>query len=308
LNLAYSNDLSESGGLSFYKDKRSFFEGSFHEFFVDFFDKTEKASASVSFRTFRYMQANISFSKILKTPVFNYEYATTQQNTTILSNQFNYTELQLGLRYAYKEKYMKSRYMLVPIPTKYPIVCLNYTKGIKGILDGEYDYQKMEAKIEKSFYSNYLGKTTFVVLGGYIDKNLPYNMLYVGQAGYNGAYIDIPYTFNTMRYNEFVSNRYASLMFRHSFGSLLFRKKKFVPEVVVLSNAMVGSMNNIENHRGITLQSPKKGYFESGLCINNLLNFGFSGIGIGAYYRYGAYQLDKGIDNWAFKFTASIFM
>jgi hypothetical protein len=35
--------------------------------------------------------------------------------------------------------------MLVPIPTKYPIVCLNYTKGIKGILDGEYDYQKMEA-------------------------------------------------------------------------------------------------------------------------------------------------------------------
>jgi len=305
-NIAYSNDLNESGGLSFYKEKKSFFDGSYSEFFANYFDKTEKISTSFSFRTFRYMQVNIALNKIFKTSAFNYEYASFQQNAMLLTDQFNYTDLQLGLRYAYKEKYMKIHGNLTPLPTNYPIVWINYTRGLKGVLEGEYDYQKIDIKIEKSFYTNYIGKTSLIAIAGYLDKDVPYNIMYAARAGYNDAYMDVPYTFNTMRYNEFVSNRYVSLMFKHSFGSLLFRKKKFNPEVVILTNALVGSMNNINSHRNILLKTPDKGYFESGLCINNLLKLSFNSLGIGAYYRYGPYHLKKDSENWAVKWTMTI--
>jgi hypothetical protein len=46
-----------------------------------------------------------------------------------------------------------------------------------------------------------------------------------------------------------------------------------------------------------------KGYFESGIQINNILKLSFQGYGIGIYYRYGPYSLPKLIDNWAFKFN-----
>ena len=47
------------------------------------------------------------------------------------------------------------------------------------------------------------------------------------------------------------------------------------------------------------------GYFESGLVLDNLLKISISKIGLGAYYRYGAYSFDKVIDNCAFKLKIS---
>jgi hypothetical protein len=306
LMLAYTNDLTESGNSLFYNDKKSFFEGSYREFFANNFDSYEKSSVALGFRTFRYLQLKIALEKTLKTALYDYEFAVKKANYTLLINQFNFFDLQLGMRYAYKEKYMKVRNNLIPIPGNYPVVWLNYTKGIKDILDGAFNYQKLEIKIEKSFYTNYIGKTTITVNGGYADENLPYTILFAARAGYNDAYIDIQNTFNTMRYNEFAMNRYVSLMFRHSFGSLLFRAKHFNPEVVVLTNALLGSLDHIENHRNIYLKSPDKTYFESGLCINNLLKGSFTSFGLGTYFRYGAYQLDKAAANWAIKWTMTL--
>ena len=40
-----------------------------------------------------------------------------------------------------------------------------------------------------------------------------------------------------------------------------------------------------------------KGFMESGVYIDNLLKVGFTGIGIAAFYRYGAYELEKTEDN-----------
>jgi hypothetical protein len=306
LMLAYSNDINESGSSQFYNDKKTLFEGNYREFFANYFDKTEKYSVAIGFRTLRYLQMKIALEKTNKIALYNYEFAYSNGDITLLSNQFNYADIQLSLRYAYKEKYMKVRSNLFPIPTNNPIVWLNYTKGLKDILDGEYDYQKVEIKVEKSFYTNYLGKTTLITNAGYADKNLPYNLQFAAQAGYNDGYIDIPTTFNTMRFNEFASNRYVSLMFRHSFGSLLFRRGNFKPEIVILTNALLGTMDNADNHRYINIKAPEKGYFESGLSINNLLKLSFNSLGIGAYYRYGAYQLKDNIQNWAIKWTMTM--
>ena len=304
--LVYSNDISESGNTSFYNENKSFFDGNYREFFAKDFDKTERSSFALCFRILRYMQLKLAIEKTQKTSLYNYEFAIKNGNATLLPDIFNFTDIKIGIRYAYNEKYMKVRNKLIPLLTKYPIVWLNYTHGLKGIFLGEYNYQKLEMKIEKSFYTNYLGKTTLIANAGIADDNLPYMIQFAAKAGYNDAYIDIPNAFNTMRYNEFASNRFLSLMFRHSFGYLLFSHKNFKPEIVVLTNVLIGSMDNISNHRNIIIKAPEKGYFESGLCINNLIKSGFSSFGIGAYYRYGTYSLSTLKDNLSLKWTMTL--
>ena len=69
------------------------------------------------------------------------------------------------------------------------------------------------------------------------------------------------------------------------------------------TSAGFGKMDNNPNHVNLDQQTYDKGYYESGLLFNNLLRHWFIGYGLGVYYRYGPYTLDKTIDNFAFKFT-----
>ncbi len=104
--------------------------------------------------------------------------------------------------------------------------------------------------------------------------------------------------------NEFLSNRYAFLFYAHNFGKLLWRPKKFSPEFVVATNIGFGDLDHSEYHKGVSFKTMEKGYFESGLLINNLLNMsGIYTIGLGAFYRYGAYNLPDMADNFAYKVT-----
>ena len=51
-----------------------------------------------------------------------------------------------------------------------------------------------------------------------------------------------------------------------------------------------------------------KGFFEGGFIINNLITSNVSGIGIGVFYRYGAYANSDWKMNLVPKITATIKM
>ena len=54
------------------------------------------------------------------------------------------------------------------------------------------------------------------------------------------------------------------------------------------------------------LKDFRKGYYESGLELNNLLKVGYVSWGLGIYFRYGPYQLPNINDNFAYKFGFTI--
>ncbi len=72
-------------------------------------------------------------------------------------NHFNFTDFTLGLRYAYGEKFVRNMRQQVSLGTDWPIVWFQYTRGLKDVLDGEFEYNRYDVKIEKSFYTNYIG-------------------------------------------------------------------------------------------------------------------------------------------------------
>jgi len=108
-------------------------------------------------------------------------------------------------------------------------------------------------------------------------------------------------SFETMYFNEFFSNRFATLQLKH-FVKPFKISERYRPQLVLISRFALGDINDIERHENITFGSLEKGYSEAGFEINKLL-FGF---GLSFAYRYGGYHLSKLNDNIAAKFTFNV--
>ena len=93
---------------------------------------------------------------------------------------------------------------------------------------------------------------------------------------------------------------------KQDFGELLFKTERFKPGIALVQNIGIGQLVQSADHYNLNAGTLEKGYFESGLLINNIFNQMFVGYGVGVFYRYGPYRLEKTIDNFAFKFTINI--
>jgi hypothetical protein len=126
-------------------------------------------------------------------------------------------------------------------------------------------------------------------------------MLYNGKGNFVQYTLSADNTFETMGLNEFLSNRYFSVFYQHNFGKLLFKTKKFQPEIIVINNAGWGNLNNPNQHKNAEIKIMNKGFFETGIKLNNLLKINFTGIGAGFFYRYGPYAYSLPKNNLAIK-------
>ena len=113
---------------------------------------------------------------------------------------------------------------------------------------------------------------------------------------------------------ESVSSRFLNLYYSHDFGPLIFGHSKLKPDFVIYHHMGWGSLDDKILHRstGVVFQSYNKGFFESGIGINNLLKFKlfgilYGGLGTGFFYRYGPHKNLGGFgENFAFRLTYSI--
>jgi len=295
---SYHYDVSEAAAINTFGSGKILSEEGFRDYLLRRLDNEECKEAWLSFRTLRYMKLTLALSQSTKTPEYNYFFG----NDLIVGPQkviqhFHFTELSAGFRYAYKEKFLQNVRSKISLGTNYPIVYFRLTRGLTDFLGGDFEYTRLDLKVEKTFFTKYLGKTSFTVFAGYIDGKIPYCNLFNGHGSYRAFTIYAPNSFATMRLNEFTSNRYASVFLTHNFGKLLISTKHFKPELAIATNAGFGWLNNAGTHTGIDVKSYDKGYYESGFLINKLINFQVYTLGVGAFYRYGPYSFEKFSNN-----------
>lgn len=302
LYAAYSKDFQEAAGVEFYDNHETAFSPErFKNFFISRSNYTDRKEIAFRFRTLRYVHASIGMRVDHKEAAYDYSYQAPE--TVIPRYTFDFTEIRLGLRFAFKERYFDNSRMLLSMGTKYPIIWFNYSKGLKGVLKGDYDFHRFDLRIKKSFYTKYLGETTVDLNGGFIIGDLPYSNLYRGQGTYGLITVFAPGSFGSMSANEFLSDRYVSAFLSHNFGNLIYQGKKFKPELVLVTNIGFGWLNHPEQHINIGFKTMEHGYFESGILLNNLVNLYLYNIGIGATYRYGAYSNPLFEDNISVKIS-----
>ena len=115
--------------------------------------------------------------------------------------------------------------------------------------------------------------------------------------------------FQTVTPYEFVSDQDLHLFFSHDFGSLIFKKDKFKPGIILHHNMGWGDLHNTDLVTS-DFKTMEHVFIESGLELNNLISLdaiGYkTGLGVGGFYRYGFYSFDDFDDNFAFKINTTI--
>ena len=259
---------------------------------------------TVSTGIVKYLRAGISIFQSVKTPTYDYAYVRSQDaGIAVLDSQFDFSGLSFNIKYAYRETQNSKKGKGIPPGATFPIIRMQLTQGISGWFGSEYSYTRLDIKVEKSFFINHLGRNFFCVQAGAASGDLPYAILFDGRGGYGKFTIYAPQSFATMRINEFVSDRYASFFFTQNFGKLLKPSRLFNPELALSTAAGFGNLSHPEEHRGVEIRTLTKGFYESGLLINNLVDLKVYNIGLGAFYRLGPYSFPAFNDNIAFKFS-----
>jgi hypothetical protein len=191
----------------------------------------------------------------------------------------------------------------------FPKFTLQYTKSFKNIFDADFNFSKTDLRVVQRF--NYTKPESFSIItftAGYAHGDTPITDMYHAYPNninketiaqrFSVAGIN---SFETMYFNEFFSDRFSTLIFKHYFEPFHIGKK-FNPQLVLINRFAIGNMKNTSRHEGIDFGTLENGYTEAGFEINKLL-FGF---GLSSTYRYGAYHLPAEEDNIAIKFTFNI--
>lgn len=119
------------------------------------------------------------------------------------------TELELSLRYAPHEKFVKLRDERLIFQDADFDLSLNYRMGIKGISGSRYNAQITDFSIYKKFYFPvHTGYAGIRISGGKVWNRLPFPILFI-PAG-NQGYIFREEDYNLMDYYEFVTDRYLA--------------------------------------------------------------------------------------------------
>jgi hypothetical protein len=304
IQASYFNDLLESGGVQFFDGPESVLKGNWQPWLIKKMDWTQNLSLSTTFRLRKYFLMNVGVSHSYKKST-TYDLATTvDSNTTLYYDSFHFCEVSAGVKWAYGEKFIQTADNKISLGTNYPVVWFQYSRGIKGFWNSQFEYNRFDLRIRKSFLLRYFGKFTFQVNAGYVDQPIPATNIYYGIASYRLFTIYAPNSFGTMRMNEFLDNKYLAIFLYHDFGKLLYKGKKwFHPEPALIQNVGFGWLDHPEVYSEIVIK-PKAmdlGYYETGLLINNLVNLKLYNIGIGVSYRWGPYSLEYPGDNFAGK-------
>lgn len=305
VNLYYKDDLQETGSSNFLTDGRffSFFEPRLLN--IDLFHKHITTAINIEHELSPRLLAETEFAVSNIRPTYDYNYVldntsygafeTTTAKASLQWNPFsNYEITEEG-----KTKLTKDGY---------PKFSFQYSKSFKGIFNADFNFSKLDFRTIHKIIHNENSFSVATLSAGIANGDTPLTHLYHAYPNnirretilqrFSVAGIN---SFETMYFNEFFSDRYATLVFKH-YVKPFHIAKKFNPQLVLISRYAIGNMNNISRHQNLDFSTLKQGYTESGFEINKLL-FGF---GLGLTYRYGAYHLPREEDNIAFKFTFNI--
>ncbi|WP_111307713.1 DUF5686 family protein [Confluentibacter sediminis] len=305
LNASYTDDLQETGSSTFLTDKRffSFFEPRLLN--ISLFHKIISKSISLEHELSPKILTETQFSFNDINPTYPYEFVLNGDNY----HSFNLSMMKLAIQWSpFSDFEMNDNGDVKEIKNGYPKFTFQYTKSFKDVFKSDFNFSKFEFKAIQQIKHINDNFSEITLVSGIANGNTPLTHLYhtypnninkekilrrFSVAGTN--------SFETMFFNEFFSDKFATLQLKHAIKPFNI-SDRYKPQLVLITRFAIGDIDHVERHQDITFGSLKKGYTESGFEINKLL-FGF---GLSFAYRYGAYHLPNFDDNVAFKFTFNV--
>ncbi|MBS7563057.1 carboxypeptidase-like regulatory domain-containing protein [Mucilaginibacter sp. Bleaf8] len=164
----------------------------------------------------------LGFRKWTQSPAGSLYFINQVNNAPNVIDNLTTTQATVQLRYAPHEEFYQGKIYRVQFYTKYPVITLNYTAGLKNVLGGENSYQNLMLNVYKHTTLKQLGFVDITAEGGNIFGSVPYPLLTIHRANQTYAYDLLSY--NLMNFLEFVSDHYASINVDQHFNGYFFNR------------------------------------------------------------------------------------
>ena len=142
--------------------------------------------------------------------------------TSIYEKDITRSEIEIGLRYAPKEKFIQNKWNRNSLTPEQPVFTLTHRIGFKGILGSNFNYHHTEFGFYKRFWFSAFGHTDCIIKAGKIWNKVPYPLLIIPNA--NLSYTIQRESYSLMNAMEFFNDEYVSWDLTYNMNGLLFNR------------------------------------------------------------------------------------
>ena len=221
------------------------------------------------------MQLGFSFRTLESaSDTFSLDYFNDNTFTTT-NSEVKQSEINLQFEYTPKRKTIGYGVERREVDSPYSRFFISYSQGLKGFIDSDFDYQKIQLYYKQPIIIGAIGRSNFTVELGKTFGQVPLGLLSVVPG--NQTYFIIDNTFNNLNFYEFVADQYATVNWQHNFQGKIFARipglrKLNLREIVGIKGVYgtVSDENKAINASGLIYQSPEKPYWEYSAGIGNI--------------------------------------
>ena len=299
--ISYTDDIQEIASTDFYIEKRSFRIYDPRPFNVSTFYQHNTWKAYLMTKILPKSESIWQLTTSEIDPLFNYSY---RYNGQLFGN-YTITATTVSIQWNPFSDIMYTPDSTLEIEKRFPNFMFQFTQTFPDFLKNDFVFTKidLQSNYEKKYVNG--NKTSLFAQIGLAFGDTPLTHLYNGSPNslnegnvFERITVAGKNSFETMYFNEFFSSRYAMFHIKHGFKRVTIAKK-VKPMLVLVTRMAWGDLVNKQDHVGINFKTMEKGYFESGIELNQI----FKGFGLGTFYRYGAYSLPVFQKNLSIKVT-----
>lgn len=222
------------------------------------------------------LTGRFTFQNIKYKNYFSNSADTLSSGASSLQKDFTTSELVFEARYAHNEYHViddNKRYAIGN--SKYPVLTLGYTLGLKDLLGSDYNYSKAYMTVSHRLKMGFLGYSRYSINGGKVFTSVPFTLLEIHRG--NQTIFQAMGTFNLMNYFEFISDEYISLDYTHNFEGFIFNRVPLLSRLkfreLLTFRGVYGSLSQA-NRNPLILNTfstlSNRPYMEAGFGISNI--------------------------------------
>ena len=205
---------------------------------------------------------------------FSLDYYTDATQTKI-NNQVRQSEINIIAEFTPNRKTVGYGVDRLDVDFNYARFFVSYSNGIKGVLQSDFNYQKLQLYYRQPTLIGGFGRLFTTLETGKIFGAVPLGLM--GVIPGNQSWFVIENTYNLLDYYDFVADEYASMHLEHHFNGRLFSRIPYLRKLnlreIVGIKAVYGRVsedNKMLNASGLQYVAPDNVYWEYNAGIGNI--------------------------------------
>jgi hypothetical protein len=305
LEAGYEFELYETGGIPWLSSRKlNLSETDMRKYFVFQMDEVRQWFGTFSYQIRPKLQARLHVQLQDRIIRGDYRYDDRFGGLEPI-NRFNANILSFQLDYTPKTRFIQTAYKRLSLENRLPLHQLSIKRGFHWF-DGHTVFNRLDWKSVMEWTVIAGMKTSVTLQAGYVDRPVPASFLFYGMSNrkdessfFRNILLGDRFSFETLFFNEMLMDVHGSVIIHQEIIRSLYKSGKSNPGLEIALKGLWGNLQMPEYHRNVTFNTPVKGYYEAGILINRL----FQSMGLGAYTRFGPYQLEHWYENMAIRLT-----